>query len=286
VTLEPVIEGDMNLREHLRRDAQRLAAVAERPRAEAELLWAHALGLSRAQLLTRDREVPAKESAGSASSLIERRVRGEPVAYLLGRRDFWSLSLQVTPAVLIPRPETELLVEWALEGLPDGRDVSVADLGTGSGAIALAIAAERKQARVVATDCSADALALARSNAQSNDIANVDFRRGDWWNPLAGECFDMILSNPPYIAENDLHLPALRCEPVIALTSGPEGLDAIRVIVAGAHSHLNADGALRIEHGAGQGAAVRVLLAAAGFVQIETRRDYAGHERATGARAP
>jgi release factor glutamine methyltransferase len=280
------VEGRATLRERLQQDAQRLARVAEQPRFEADLLWAHALGLSRAQLLMRDREVPPVDSAAAAAALVERRCNGEPVAYLLGQRGFWSLTLKVTPAVLIPRPETELLVEWALENIPQDREVRVADLGTGSGAIALAIAASRARARVVATDRSIDALAVARANAESNALRNVEFRHGDWWAALAGERFDLIVSNPPYIAENDAHLPALRYEPRLALTSGHDGLDAIRILVAGAQPYLNAGGSLYIEHGAGQGAAVRDLFAAAAFVASETRRDYAGHERVTCGRLP
>jgi release factor glutamine methyltransferase len=283
---EASVKGRATLRERLQQDAQRLAGVAEQPRFEADLLWAHVLGLSRAQLLMRDREVPPADAAAAAAALVERRCNGEPVAYLLGRREFWSLNLKVTPAVLIPRPETELLVEWALENIPQDREVRVADLGTGSGAIALAIAAGRARARVVATDRSVDALAVARANAESNDVHNVEFRQGDWWAALAGERFDLIVSNPPYIAENDAHLPALRYEPRLALTSGQEGLDAIRILVAGAQLYLNPGGALGIEHGAEQGAAVRDLFAAADFAAIETRRDYAGHERVTGGRLP
>src|SRR5690606_41469022 len=212
-----------------------------------------------------------------------RRVAGEPVAYLTGRRGFRHLELQVTPDTLVPRPETELLVELALERLPTDRELRIADLGTGSGAIALALASERPRASVVATDASAAALAVARANADALGIANVEFREGDWFDAVRGERFDLVASNPPYIAEGDPHLQAgdLRFEPAMALSSGSDGLDAIRRIVAGAPAHLQPGGGLLLEHGWEQGAAVRALLSAAGFHAVATARDLEQRDRIT-----
>ncbi len=250
-------------------------------RIDAEWLLAHALGRPRGWLFAHASDPVAVEEAGRFAALLARRQAGEPVAYLTGTQGFWTLELAVTPATLVPRPETELLVELALARLPPDAVARVADLGTGSGAIALAIAAERPRAHVVATDASAAALEVARANAARNRIGNVDFREGDWFGPLAGEAFDLVASNPPYIAEGDAHLGEgdLRFEPPAALASGADGLDAIRAIVAGAPSHLRAGGWLLLEHGLEQGPAVRALLAAAGFVEVGTARDLEHRER-------
>ncbi|KAB2900417.1 MAG: peptide chain release factor N(5)-glutamine methyltransferase [Dokdonella sp.] len=260
----------------------------EAARSEAELLLAHALGTSRSWLYAWPEHVPAPAQQARFAELVEARVRGEPVAYLLGEREFWSLRLAVTPAVLIPRADTERLVELALARLPAGTALQVADLGTGSGAIALAIASERAQARVLATDASPAALALARRNAHDLRLANVEFAQGDWCAALGTRQFDLIASNPPYIAEGDPHLLQgdLRFEPRAALGSGPDGLDAIRAIVAQAPRHLLTDGWLLLEHGFDQAAAVRALLAEAGYREIGSARDHAGHERVSGARRP
>ena len=251
--------------------------------AEAELLLAHALGRSRIWLLAHGDDGIAPDATARFEALVERRVVGEPVAYLTGSRGFWTLDLAVTPATLVPRPETELLVELALARSPIDADARIADLGTGSGAIALAIAKERPRARVVATDASSDALDVARENAKRNGIGNVEFRHGDWFSPLNGEKFDLIASNPPYIAFGDPHLDEgdLRFEPPSALSSGEDGLDAIRVIVRDAPSHLRTSGWLLLEHGWEQGEAVRILLAEAGFGASETARDLEGRERVT-----
>lgn len=251
--------------------------------AEAELLLAHALGRSRTWLLVHADDEIAADDAARFEALVERRVAGEPVAYLTGSRGFWTLDFAVTPATLIPRPETELLVELALARIPADADARIADLGTGSGAIALAIAKERPRSRVVATDASVEALDVARENAKRNGIGNVEFRHGDWFAPLAGETFDLIASNPPYIALGDPHLGEgdLRFEPASALSSGSDGLDAIRAIVRDAPSHLRAGGWLLLEHGWEQGEAVCALLHAAGFVEITTERDLEGRDRVT-----
>jgi len=257
-------------------------------RSEVELLLAHALGTSRSWLYAWPEHVPTPAQQARFAELVEARVRGEPVAYLLGEREFWSLRLVVTPAVLIPRADTEVLVEQALARLPAATALQVADLGTGSGAVALAIASERAQARVLATDASPAALALARRNAHDLRLANVEFAQGDWCAALGSRQFDLIASNPPYIAEGDPHLLQgdLRFEPRAALGSGPDGLDAIRAIVAQAPRHLLADGWLLLEHGFDQATAVRALLADAGYREIGSARDHAGHERVSGARRP
>ncbi len=255
---------------------------------DADLLLAHALGRARTWLIAyRDDPVPPPD-AERFRSLLARRAAGEPVAYLTGRRGFWRFDLAVTSDTLIPRPETELLVERALDRLPQGRDLAIADLGTGSGAIALALAHERPRARVLATDASAGALAVARANAQALGLANVRFAAGDWCAPLAGERFDLIASNPPYIAEGDPHLVEgdLRFEPASALSSGADGLDAIRRIAADAPRHLQPDGWLLFEHGWDQGEAVRTLLSSLGYAEIATERDLEDRDRVTLGRWP
>ena len=206
----------------------------------------------------------------------------------LSEQGFWTLELEVSPAILIPRPETELLVELALARIPMAAAARIADLGTGSGAIALAIAKERPRAHTVATDASEPALAVARRNAARNRIANIEFRHGDWLAPLAGERFDLIASNPPYIADGDPHLGEgdLRFEPPSALSSGRDGLDAIRCIVRDAPLHLRPGGWLLLEHGWAQGAAVRALLAEAGFSEVETAQDLESRDRTSLGRWP
>ncbi|HJR74441.1 MAG TPA: peptide chain release factor N(5)-glutamine methyltransferase [Luteimonas sp.] len=252
--------------------------------ADAELLLLHALGRrERAWLFAHAGDALPAEASERFESLLSRRERGEPVAYLLGRRGFWTLDLEVTPATLIPRSETELLVEQALMRIPAGSAARIADLGTGSGAIALAIATERPLTQMIATDASRAALDVAQANAAAHEIGNVEFRLGDWWAPLAGERFDLVVSNPPYIAQADPHLGQgdLRFEPHAALASGVDGLDAIRVIVACAPEHLHAGGWLLLEHGWEQGTAVRDLLRAAGFVEVATVRDLEDRDRVT-----
>jgi release factor glutamine methyltransferase len=251
-------------------------------RLEAELLLVHLLGKSRSWLIAHADDALDDAQTKAFAALVQRRQQGEPVAYITGRRGFWTLELDVTPATLIPRPETELLVELALARMTSKSHV--VDLGTGSGAIALAIARECPTANVVATDASADALAVAERNASKHGIGNVRFAHGDWLAPLAGERFDLIVSNPPYIEANDVHLSQgdLRFEPGTALASGVDGLDDIRRIVAQAREHLQPDGWLLMEHGWNQGDAVRAILDAAGYHQIFTAQDLEERDRVSG----
>jgi release factor glutamine methyltransferase len=264
-------------------DAWLRMAHAQVDASEAAQLLAHVLDRSRGWLYAHgDALVPAQEAA-RFRQLVERRAAGEPIAYLVGARGFWRFDLAVTPDTLIPRPETELLVELALARIALDAPARVADLGTGSGAIALAIASERPRARMVAVDVSGEALEVARGNAAMLGIDNVEFRRGDWLAPLDGERFDLIASNPPYIAEGDVHLARgdLRFEPHGALASGTDGLDAIRIIAATAPKHLRDGGWLLVEHGWEQGPAVRALFEAAGFVDVATERDLEQRDRVT-----
>jgi release factor glutamine methyltransferase len=264
------------------------AARARVDAVDAQWLLGHALGRSTAWLYAHADAPVDAATAAHFQTLIERRVAGEPVAYLTGRRGFWTFELQVTQDTLIPRPETELLVELALARLPSDRALQVADLGTGSGAIALAVAHERPLAQVLATDASPAALAVACANAAMLGIANVAFVHGDWCAALERRRFDVIASNPPYIAAGDPHLSQgdLRCEPVAALASGADGLDAIRAIIAGAPSHLVDGGWLLLEHGMEQGDAVRALLRSAGFVDVGTGHDLEARDRVSSGRWP
>jgi len=251
---------------------------------EVELLLSHALGHDRAWLYAHADDPLAVADAVRFHALLRRRAAGEPVAYLIGRREFWSLDLTVTPAVLIPRPETELLVELALQRIPQSTEMDIVDLGTGSGAIALALARERPCTRMLATDASAAALKVARGNAERLGIRNVQFTQSDWCAAFGGAKFDLIVSNPPYIADADIHLEQgdLRLEPRTALASGADGLDAIRIIIGAAPAHLKPGGWLLFEHGYAQGAAARTLLGKSGFVEVFTARDLEQRERVSG----
>lgn len=255
---------------------------------DARVLLQHVLGCDRAWLVAHGADALTRDQAETFFALAKRRRDGEPIAYLTGRREFWGLDLAVTPAVLIPRPETETLVEVALARLPADRPLRVLDLGTGSGAIALAIAKERPLAAVTATDASAEALEVARGNAARLGLANVAFVRSDWYAAVPSGRFDAIVSNPPYIAPGDPHLADgdLRFEPRSALTPGATGLSALAAIVAGARERLVPSGALAVEHGFDQVEAVRGLFEDAGFVAVEAFRDLAGLWRVVAGRAP
>jgi release factor glutamine methyltransferase len=246
---------------------------------EARLLLAAATGFSEASVLAHpERELPAVVEK-SFLEMATRRAAGEPVAYILGRKEFYGLDLTVTPAVLIPRPETELLVDLALARNP----ATIVDLGTGSGAIALALKRYLPAARVVATDASAAALEVAKRNAVRFSL-EIDFRHGRWFEPVAGERFEAIISNPPYVVVNDPHLVGVQYEPRFAFEAGADGLDAIRVIAREAPQHLQPGGWLLLEHGAGQHEAVRALLEAAGLETAESWPDLAGIPRVSGGK--
>lgn len=252
---------------------------------ENRILLCHALGLPRVALITQSERVLTDDEAAALNALARRRLDGEPIAYITGQREFFGLPFKVTPAVLIPRPDTELLVELALARLPaNGR---LLDMGTGSGAIAVALAHTRFDADVTALDVSEDALAVARENAAANG-ARVRFLRSDWYDALDGERFGVIASNPPYIVAGDRHLAEgdLRFEPIDALTDHGDGLSDLRAIVAGAIDRLEAGGWLLLEHGYDQAAAVRALLAARGFADVQSWRDLAGIERVSGGQRP
>ncbi len=287
----------------LQQDAQRIAATlaleASTARIEVQSLLQHVLQVNRAYLLAHpERELSEAEEA-AYRAVLQRRLAGEPMAHILGVREFFGLSFKVTPATLIPRPETELLVELGLGRLPSpglsatrsrererggGRGFRVLDLGTGTGAIALSIAHARPDVEVVAVEASAAALEVARENAQHLNIRNATFAQSDWFSALSGQRFDLIVSNPPYIAADDLHLKQgdVRFEPLTALASGADGLDDIRRIVRDAVSHLAARGWLLLEHGYDQAGAVRDILKKNGYNEIFSGKDIAGIERVSG----
>ncbi|MNS64671.1 Release factor glutamine methyltransferase [compost metagenome] len=249
-------------------------------RLDVELLLAAAIGKSRSYLHTWPERIVSSEAALIFAQYLQRRRSGEPVAYILGQQGFWNLDLEVAPHTLIPRPDTELLVETALQLLPSS-PVRVLDLGTGTGAIALALASERPQWQVSAVDRVLEAVALAERNRQRLSLDNVQVRSSHWFDALGGERFDLIISNPPYIAAEDPHLVSgdVRFEPSSALVAGADGLDDLRIIISQAPAHLQPGGWLLLEHGYDQAAAVRELLALHDFEQIESRIDFGGHER-------
>jgi len=252
---------------------------------EADLLLAHVLDVDRAWLFANRESEVSPEARNAFQELLRRRADGEPIAYLTGLREFWSMPLQVTPDVLIPRPETELLVEVVLEFIPPEAAWRVADLGTGSGAVALAIARERPLCEVHATEYSVAALEIAERNVQALAPGRVHLHQGSWLEPLDGR-FQVLVSNPPYVADGDPHLNAGDCrfEPRAALTPGPDGMAAIRRIADDALTSLEPGGLLAFEHGYDQGSAARAVLRELGYEEIDTRRDLEGRERVTGGR--
>lgn len=267
------------------RQALAVLTDSDTARLDVELILMSALGASRAGLMAHDDLALSVDQLHTAQALLARRRKGEPMAYILTTREFWSLPVRVSPAVLIPRPETELLVEQTLARISPQADVRIADLGTGSGAIALAIAKARPRARIVASDTSPEALAVARTNARALKLHNLEFVLSDWCSGLIGE-FDLVVSNPPYIAADDPHLDVgdVRFEPRAALVSGADGLDAIRAIAACARPHLRQTAELLLEHGHTQRDAVIAILRAAGYGDIQSYDDLGGRPRAVAAR--
>jgi release factor glutamine methyltransferase len=270
-------------------DAQHVSG--SEARIEARMLLCRALGdVAPAWLIARERDTVPAEGQALFADLLRRRLAGEPLAYILGEREFYGLKFRVTPDVLVPRPETELLVELALERIPSSplspkeSMFRMLDLGTGSGAVALSVAHARPHVMVTAVDASPEALEVARDNARRLTIRNVEFVRSGWFSGLAGECFDLIVSNPPYVAEGDAHLRegGLRFEPRAALVSGADGLDDIRAIIEQGKDHLASGGWLLLEHGYGQAGGVRGLLLQHGFGAVFSARDLAGVERVSG----
>jgi release factor glutamine methyltransferase len=263
--------------------AQALAG-AQLDTIDARALLRHSCGVNDAWLVAHANEKLSAAQSTAYGALVGRRAAGEPIAYIVGTREFFSLEFTVTPAVLIPRPETELLVEIALERTGAGSECSVLDLGTGSGCIAIAIAKHRPRARVVAIDRSAAALAVARENSVRHGTSNLELLQSDWFAAIAAQRFDLIVANPPYIAARDPHLQHgdLRAEPVDALVAGADGLECIRAILSAAPRHLNSGALLVFEHGYDQAARCRELLVAAGFHDVFSREDLAGVERISG----
>ena len=264
-------------------DGEHALADSESARLDAEILLALAVGQTRSWLYGWPEHIPAMPEQHLFLDLVRRRQEGEPVAYLTGRREFWGLALKVNQHVLIPRPETELLVEKSLEKLKGETKARVADLGTGSGAIAIALASEKPDWEILATDISTEALSVALENATEFKLDNIHFFLGNWLQTLEGKKFNAIASNPPYIEAGDRHLDEgdVRFEPELALVSGDDGLDAIRRIAKDSISCLVKGGWLLLEHGYDQGERVRKILTENGYSDVETSRDLAGHERVT-----
>jgi release factor glutamine methyltransferase len=260
--------------------ARSLHSYSDSPRLDAELLLGKILGLPRSGLIAHGAEPIAADKERAYARLIEQRLRGTPVAYLTGTREFWSLPLRVTAAVLVPRPETELVVELALQFLSK-HPVSILDLGTGSGAIALAIASERPHARVTGVDVSPAALDVAIQNSRDLGLSHIDWRLGSWFTPVAGERFHLIVANPPYICAADPALEKLSAEPALALCDGPSGLESLSAIVEGAAAHLHEHGRLILEHGCDQAPDVARLMARHRFTDIRSHLDFSGKPRVT-----
>ena len=269
----------------LREATGRLAAVSDSARLDAELLLARAIDVTRTYLFAHPEDSLDDLALQRFEKSLARRIAGEPMAYIHGSREFWSLELMVTPATLVPRPETELLVDLALREIPQRAEWHILDLGTGSGAIAVVIAKERISCHVTATDISEAALAVARQNARQFELPNIEFLAGDWAEPVSGRKFDVIVSNPPYIRASDDALAALAAEPATALIAGEDGLDAIRVLARDCRALLRGHGVFIFEHGADQEIEVAALLEQYGWRDVHCQKDYAGLPRVTIARA-
>jgi release factor glutamine methyltransferase len=250
---------------------------------EANLLCQQVLNVNRAWLISHETDALEVNQQAAFEALVQRRLNGEPIAYILGSREFYGLPLKTTPATLIPRPDTETLVEAALAKIPQNASLNILDLGTGTGAVALAIASQRPQTKVIAVDASLEALKVAAQNTQSLNLSNVRLIESNWFSALVSEKFDVIVSNPPYIAQDDEHLKQsdLRFEPLSALASGVDGLDDIRKIIQAAPDYLNPNGWLMLEHGYDQADAVATLLNTRGFSKVAHAKDIAGTLRVT-----
>lgn len=284
--LNEFVKSDLTIRAATAAAVRRLRGMSESPRLDAELLLARAIDMPRSYLLAHPEDSLDRAAQERFSEAIEQRGSGVPLAYIVGEKEFWSLTLMVTPATLVPRPETELLVEHALNLIPRRSTWRILDLGTGSGAIALAIARERPLSQVVATDVSVAALAIAAENARQLDIDNVSFIAGSWTAPVADRKFDLVVSNPPYVAADDPAIARLGHEPRDALVSGPEGLDAIRRLAAECPVILAGGGTLLLEHGADQERAVARILEENGWTNCRCFADIAGLPRVTRAALP
>jgi release factor glutamine methyltransferase len=284
-SLDRIIMTDpLQIRTILEDAIRRLEALSDSARLDAELLLARAIDMPRSYLFAHPEEPLDELAMERFEEALARRLAGEPMAYITGSREFWSLDLMVTPATLVPRPETELLVDLALREIPRRAAWDILDLGTGSGAIAIAIAKERPLSRVTATDISTAALDVARQNARHLEIPNIEFLSGDWTSPVSGRRFNIVVSNPPYVRSNDAALDALHCEPRDALSAGEDGLEAIRILARDCGALLEPGGMLLIEHGAEQRDSVADVLREHGWTDIACRTDYAGLPRVTVAR--
>jgi len=283
--------GYMNIRrtslqQLLSSATRKLEKCSDSARLDAELLLCHTLQKPRSYLFGHAEDSIDQQAREQFAEYLARRLDGEPIAYITGRKEFWSLSLEVSPDTLVPRPETERIVELALDRIEALESPSVADLGTGSGAIALALASEIPRGHFVATDESKAALEVAKRNARRFGLENIEFRHGDWAAPLAGETFDLVVSNPPYVRDTDPALKNLRREPLTALAAGPDGLDDIRRLVRDCLDVTRAGGWLLVEHGAEQAQEIASLFAKAGWSDVSNARDHAGRPRVTLGRKP
>ncbi len=273
----------MKLAKLLQETSQKLSSITDSPRLEAECLLSHALSITRSEIYAYPEMELSEIQLKSFPLLMERRIQGEPLAYILGLKEFWSLGFKVTPATLIPRPETESLVEWMLVNFPNDQTLKIADLGTGSGAIALSLASERPHWKITATDQSSEALDIARYNAKKLGILNVELLESDWCEALKENQYFAIVSNPPYIEPNDPHLTQLQWEPKSALVAGENGLSDLRSIIETAHHYLSKNGYLVLEHAFDQSQPVQSLLRQNGYKSIESHPDLNDHLRFTTA---
>lgn len=258
---------------------KQLTIVSDTPRLDIEILLMEVMLLTRAQLIIHSEKQLTSAEERQLECYVQRRLQQEPIAYIVGHQDFWTLDLEVTKDTLIPRPETEHLVEWILERFPQQQPIKMADLGVGSGAIALALASERPLWKIDATDKSSAALTVAKRNANRHGIRHVDFFLGDWCTALPASDYNLIVSNPPYIAPEDPHLENLSFEPISALVAADEGGDALKIIIEQSKKYLIANAYLVLEHGASQAKVVQTWLQEAGFSQVESHQDYAGLPR-------